>query len=338
MAVAAAGATTMAAEVGELGSAGLAAAGMQIGVFDAVSGVCGAVCCTYAGLPFDVAKVRLQSQAMLHPPAAAASSSARPRHVTPRYCGLVDVLFSTVREDGFRGLFRGAAPALASACAENAVGITTQHMVHRELALHYGDPATRFCMTTECAIGGFTGIFTSVAMCPFEVAKVQLQVARSSTEAQSMELSGCVRGIFRDHGVRGFFRGLTGLLARDIPFNAVFFGGYETLCTGLMKYSRVHKKDDLSAAQVLCAGGSAGALGWSIVLPFDVAKTRIQSGQIEGSCVHVLRQIALREGMNGLFAGWGAAVMRAFPANAGLFLGVEMSNRWIHSTFGERVW
>mmetsp|Transcript_62121 Transcript_62121/g.160168 ORF Transcript_62121/g.160168 Transcript_62121/m.160168 type:complete len:338 (-) Transcript_62121:339-1352(-) len=336
MAMEAAGASVVAAEVTEL--ALFDAAGL--GLFDAVSGVCGAVCCTYAGLPFDVAKVRLQSQAAPAaplPPVATASASSRPVAYAPRYCGLVDCVLSTIREDGYRGLFRGAAPALASACAENAVGITVQHAAHRRLALYYGDPETRFSMTTECMLGGFTGIFTSVAMCPFEVAKVQLQVAGATPnagKAQSMELKGCVRAILRDHGVRGFFRGLTGLWARDIPFNAVFFGSYETFCTALMKYSQVHSKDDLSPAQVLCSGGCAGALGWSLVLPFDVAKTRLQSGQIEGSCFRVLRHIARTEGMKGLFSGWGPAVMRAFPANAGLFLGVETSNRWIHRTFG----
>mmetsp|Transcript_55018 Transcript_55018/g.119934 ORF Transcript_55018/g.119934 Transcript_55018/m.119934 type:complete len:324 (+) Transcript_55018:177-1148(+) len=317
----------------ELAGAGaVAELGMEIGLFDAVSGVCGAICCTYAGLPFDVAKVRLQNQQAVVTPAASSK-----RRAAPRYAGVVDCVLSTVREDGVRGLFRGAAPALASACAENAVGITVQHTCHRQLALHYGDPNMRFSVKTECALGGFTGIFTSVAMCPFEVTKVQLQVARTvgdAAQAESGQLATCVRAIWQDQGTRGFFRGLSGLWARDIPFNAVFFGSYETICTGLMRYSRVTSKDDLSVTQVLCAGGSAGALGWSLVLPFDVAKTRLQSGQIEGSCVHVLRQIALKEGMNGLFAGWGAAVLRAFPANAGLFLGVELSSRWIKSTFG----
>ena len=33
------------------------------------------------------------------------------------------------------------------------------------------------------------------------------------------------------------------------------------------------------------------------------------------------------EGWRALFKGWSAAVVRAFPANAGLFLGVEFTSR-----------
>ena len=36
---------------------------------------------------------------------------------------------------------------------------------------------------------------------------------------------------------------------------------------------------------------------------------------------------AWREGVAALFTGWSAAVCRAFPANAGLFAGVELMSR-----------
>ena len=43
----------------------------------------------------------------------------------------------------------------------------------------------------------------------------------------------------------------------------------------------------------------------------------------------VLRSVVAAEGVAALFTGWTAAVARAFPANAGLFLGVEVSSRWM---------
>mmetsp|Transcript_108497 Transcript_108497/g.338158 ORF Transcript_108497/g.338158 Transcript_108497/m.338158 type:complete len:103 (+) Transcript_108497:376-684(+) len=90
-------------------------------------------------------------------------------------------------------------------------------------------------------------------------------------------------------------------------------------------------KDQLSGAQVMCAGGCAGALGWSLVIPMDVVKTRQQTGQAQGSILRVVRTIVRREGLPALFSGWGPAVLRAVPANAGLFLGVELSSRWLHA-------
>ena len=64
-------------------------------------------------------------------------------------------------------------------------------------------------------------------------------------------------------------------------------------------------------------------------MPFDVAKTRQQAGSMHGPVLQVMRQIVAAEGSKALFKGWTAAVARAFPANAGLFLGVEVSSRWM---------
>lgn len=289
---------------------------------DTVSGACGAICCVYAGLPLDVAKVRLQNQ--LH----VAQGQA------PRYRGVCDCLLRTLLSAGPGALYKGALPALSSALCENAVGITVQRAASRQLALAYGDPHLRFSLPTECALGGFTGIFTSLAMCPFEVAKVRLQA--SSGIATGAGLSGCIRDILRYDGIRGFYRGLTSLWARDIPFNAFFFGSYEFICTAMMRMQGCRSKDDLGAVQVMCAGGLAGATGWSLVIPCDVVKTRLQSGEARGTFMQVMRSIARTEGVTQLFAGWGAAVARAFPANAGLFFGVEWSSRWLKSLLVSR--
>ena len=40
-----------------------------------------------------------------------------------------------------------------------------------------------------------------------------------------------------------------------------------------------------------------------------------------------MRHIVRVEGVAALFSGWTAAVVRAFPANAGLFAGVEFVSR-----------
>lgn len=301
---------------------------MGLNLLDTASGVCGAVCCTYAGLPFDVVKVRLQSQSKALLRAAVRTS------VAPRYNGLLDCVSQIVREEGLRTFFRGAIPALWSAVSENAVGITVQHAVHRQLAHAYGDPNLRFSMPMECVIGGFTGFFTSLAMCPAEVAKVNLQTARASSEGCVVgpgrgSLYGCMRAVVKEDGVAGLYRGLTGLWARDIPFNALFYGSYESACTMMMWMGNYRSKDQLNEAQVMLAGGCAGALGWSLVIPFDVVKTRQQTGQVAGSVFHIMHTIWSREGMPGLFSGWGPAVLRAIPANAGLFLGVELSSRWL---------
>ena len=59
---------------------------------------------------------------------------------------------------------------MGSAIIENGVGITVQRRLRRTLAAHLGeDSNARFTAATEVALGGVTGVFTSVAICPAEV-------------------------------------------------------------------------------------------------------------------------------------------------------------------------
>ena len=142
-----------------------------------------------------------------------------------------------------------------------------------------------------------------------------------------MSYASEIKRLVRADGFSGLYKGLSSVILRDVPFNALFYGSYETICTMLIRWKGLQSKDDLEKTFIFGAGGFAGCVGWSVVLPFDVAKTRMQSGTMQGSLSTVLRSIVVNEGPSALFNGWSAAVARAFPANAGLFLGVEVTSR-----------
>ena len=165
-------------------------------LIDTVSGIAGAVCCTGFGNPFDVAKSRLQNQG--------------PRGT---YRGLTHCLYVTASTEGIFGLYRGALPSLTSAVVENAVGITVQRSLRRQLAAAQGHtPGTevRYSAATEVALGGATGVFTALAICPFEVLKVRQQVQSDSG------LLHIVRQLVREDGYGGFYRGLASVMCRDV--------------------------------------------------------------------------------------------------------------------------
>ena len=126
---------------------------------DTVSGLAGSVCCTGLGLPFDVAKARIQNAPGV-------------------YSGLIDCMAKSVRLEGPLSLYSGALPALGSACTENAVGMTVNRGMRRQVAAWQGQSLAEVHISPpmEVALGGVTGVFTSVAICPFEVLKVQQQV------------------------------------------------------------------------------------------------------------------------------------------------------------------
>ncbi|RUS18891.1 mitochondrial carrier domain-containing protein [Endogone sp. FLAS-F59071] len=71
----------------------------------------------------------------------------------------------------------------------------------------------------------------------------------------------------------------------------------------------------------------AGVAMWCIAIPPDVLKSRLQSapaGTYKGT-LDVLRHTLRTDGPAALFKGLGPAMLRAFPANAACFLGVEAS-------------
>lgn len=273
---------------------------------DTAAGVAGATACATLGSPFDVAKSRLQ----------AGSGS---------YRGLGDCLASTLRSEGPLALFKGIVPSLGSAVVENAVGITTQRWLRRQLAWIKGlDADARYSMSTELGLGAATGVFTSIAICPMEVLKVRMQVQQTSPSWFAE-----AAGVLRTEGPTGLYKGFGALAMRDVPFNALFYGCYESICSAMMSWLHLDSKDELGTPAVFFAGGLAGCIGWSVILPFDVAKTRVQSGSTlaKAGTLALMLDIVRVEGMGALFTGWSAAVARAFPANAGLFAGVEFTSR-----------
>jgi len=78
-------------------------------------------------------------------------------------------------------------------------------------------------------------------------------------------------------------------------------------------------------------------LGWTVAMPFDVPKTNVQSRwdtRVVGSYFPEMISIIRKRGVLGLYDGLGPVLIRAFPANAALFLGVELGKR----SFDDYIW
>lgn len=84
------------------------------------------------------------------------------------------------------------------------------------------------------------------------------------------------------------------------------------------------------------SGGFAGMMGWFAAMPFDVPKTNVQASwesKVVGSYFPELFRIARERGPLALYTGLIPTIARAFPANAALFLGVEMGKKAFDKMF-----
>lgn len=156
--------------------------------------------------------------------------------------------------------------------------------------------------------------------------------------------------VYRERGVRGYFRGFTHTLFREIPAGMVYFVSYETLQTlARSAYaSRVVGVDDddflvdgfsstdssaaalTKAATAITCGGLAGVITWLTILPFDVVKTLHQCAHPgsphDASPFILLRRVVAERGFGGLYRGAKPLLARAFPANAAQWLAWEYAS------------
>jgi hypothetical protein len=148
-------------------------------------------------------------------------------------------------------------------------------------------------------------------------------------------LSSVLSSVFKD-GPFSIFRGLSSTVARDVPFTFFFFGGYDLskaillltkssfLCSTPASSSTGESPPlELNYFGTYLAGGFGGAFAWSISFPMDSIKSKIQTTDTNLSIRRAAHDIYRSSGWRGFYRGWTAAVIRAFPANAGLILGYE---------------
>lgn len=93
----------------------------------------------------------------------------------------------------------------------------------------------------------------------------------------------------------------------------------------------------MSPGATLAAGGFAGIANWAVCIPADVVKSRLQTapeGKYPDGMRGVIREILRDEGPRAFFKGFVPVMLRAFPANAACFMGVELTLSLIRSVKG----
>jgi len=274
-----------------------------------LSGGFGGMCLVFAGHPFDLIKVRLQT--------------------SNEYSGIMDCVKKTVAKDGVKGLYRGMTAPLIGVTPIFAICFWGYDQGQRIVRWTSGMKPTEQLSLFQIAIaGGYSAIPTTIIMTPAERIKCILQIQGGATEVKYKGPADVVRGIWKEGGVRAFYKGTIPTLVRDIPGSVAYFGAYEFL-----KRKLSTKSDQLNPLSILFAGGMAGMANWSVAIPADVIKSRMQTappGTYSGF-IDCVSQLLKKEGFAALFKGFGPAMLRAFPANAACFLGVEVAKKTLNS-------
>lgn len=119
-----------------------------------------------------------------------------------------------------------------------------------------------------------------LAVTPFESIKTQLIDDRKSEKPR---MRGFLHGsgvIFREQGLRGFFKGFVPTTARQAANSAVRFSSYTSLKQAAQSY--VAPGEKLGTLSTFAIGGMAGTITVYATQPIDTVKTRMQSLDAKG--------------------------------------------------------
>ena len=277
---------------------------------DIFSATIGSVFCCYTGQPFDTVKVRMQTN-----PAV--------------YSGIFRTVSKTSSEEGIRAFWKGAVPTAMGMALENAMAFGVNEALKRAFPdPNKADPNQRPDLSRPFLMGAITGCCSALVLLPSEVVKAKTQVQVGDHSSNEI-----FRKMMKKQGIRSMFTGFEAQLMRDGPFYAFFFGSYDLLCY-LFRTNVPSMPNELN---YFLSGGFAGMLGWAAAMPFDVPKTNVQASwdtKVIGSYFPELIRIGRERGITGLYSGLGPTLARAFPANAALFLGVELAKKG----FDDCIW
>ena len=173
----------------------------------------------------------------------------------------------------------------------------------------------------------------SILFCPAEVIRTKMQ----SEKMPAMKVFRCVTSQVSNYGFSSLFLGIAPSLYRDVPFSMIYWSILEQI------RRRLARKFNLSESSVLVnviSGSIGGGVAAVVTLPFDVVKTQAQielgsknsANSKPALPVHkALHSIWVKDGVNGLFAGFTPRLLRIMPACAIMLSTYELLKRFLSS-------
>jgi len=237
--------------------------------------------------PLDTVKTRMQ----------VTPGNAIPSHITS-YSALLKI----VRTEGVLRLYRGASLVVIGAVPAHALYFGAYEATRKFL----GATRSRH-QPLKTALAGVTATMGhDIISTPIDVIKQRLQMKNSPLRTYR-------EGLFNT-SLNQLFRSYPTTVMLNIPMVVVNFVVYESLI--LITKSKTKVADSIPV-HLIC-GGIAGGLAGFLSTPLDVVRTRIQTDCENGkrSIRLLIKNVLSKEGMSGLWAGYGARTIYYIPSAA----------------------
>lgn len=231
------------------------------------------------------------------------------------------------KQGGLRAFYVGNGLNVMKVFPESAMKFGSFEATKRIFARIEGvDDTSKLSKVSTYLAGGMGGVAAQFTVYPIDTLKFRVQCSNIDSKLKGNALLiDQAKQIYKEGGLRMFYRGIFVGLSGMFPYAALDLGTFSTIKTLLVK--REAKKLGISEENVrlpnymvLSLGAISGTFGATVVYPINLLRTRLQA---QGTYAHpykykgfkdVFQKTVAREGIPGLFKGLVPNLAKVAPA------------------------
>ncbi|KAI3406267.2 TPC1 [Candida oxycetoniae] len=247
--------------------------------------------------PLDTIKIRLQLQSKFF------------KHGRPVYSLVKDLL----QHEGVIALWKGNVPAEMLYIIYGGVQFTSYSMLNANLSLLEKNlNIVKLSSSTHSLIAGVgAGVASTLATYPFDLLRTRLV---ANTKKDLLGMTATARGIIKADGPGGLFVGMAPAMLAIAPTTGLMFWSYELAREFSTNFGHVPFLEGI-------CGFVAGTFSKGITFPLDTLRKRCQiypivHGKRYTRASHVFFNIIEKEGILGLYRGYGISILKTAPTSA----------------------
>lgn len=231
------------------------------------------------------------------------------------------------KQGGFKAFYVGNGLNVLKVFPESAMKFGSFEATKRALARIEGvDDTSKLSKVSTYLAGGIGGVVAQFTVYPIDTLKFRLQCSNIDSKVKGNALLiQTAKNMYREGGLRMFYRGIFVGTSGIFPYAALDLGTFSTIKNWLVKRQAKEMgipEDEvrLPNYKVLSLGAISGTFGATVVYPINLLRTRLQA---QGTYAHpyrydgfrdVLLKTIQREGIPGLFKGLVPNLAKVAPA------------------------